>query len=275
MRGYVGEILGTFLLVFFGCGALASALTTDAFAGIGQVALVWGLGIAVAIYVTGSLSGAHLNPAVTLGLWVAKRFPGSHIAGYVLSQCLGSFLACLVLYAIFTDSIVAFEVAQGITRGAPGSEKSAMIFTEFFANPTATAIVGKISVLTAMTAEILGTMVLMLVILAVTDERNAARPKEVTALVIGLTVSLLICLLGPITMACFNPARDLPPRIFAALFGWGSYVFKFNGLGWLIVYVLAPCVGATVGALAYSSILQKLYQPAERQRALKPLKKAA
>lgn len=257
---WVGEFVGTFLLVFFGCGALASAIPTGAFGGIGQVAAVWGIGIAVAIYLTGSLSGAHLNPAVTLGFWAAGQFPARRILPYVVFQCLGSFAACLVLYVIFADSITAFEAANNIVRGQPGSEKTAMIFTEFFANPTAEPLVGNISMTTAMAAEIVGTLVLMLVILCVTDDNNFGRPTEVVAFSIGLTVSLLICLLGPITMACFNPARDLPPRLFTAILGWGSLPFTFNGIGWLTVYVLAPCVGGLSGAILFRTVVKPCYR---------------
>ncbi|MGA2051965.1 MAG: aquaporin, partial [Opitutales bacterium] len=97
----------------------------------------------------------------------------------------------------------------------------------------------------------LGTGILVLVILCSTDARNTSRPGVLTAATIGLTITLLISLLGPLTMAGFNPARDLAPRVFSALAGWGSWPFRANGLGWLVVYVLAPMVGGLVGGMIY------------------------
>src|SRR5271154_1508477 len=100
---FVGESLGTFLLVFFGCGSVATAVLTGAQVGIFQVAIIWGLGIATAIHLTGSLSGAHLNPAVTLTFAVWRGFPRRRVVPYILCQLLGSILAAGVLYLVFAD----------------------------------------------------------------------------------------------------------------------------------------------------------------------------
>src|SRR5471030_672739 len=110
----VGEFFGTFLLVFFGCGSVAAAVLTGAQVGIFQVAIVWGLGIATAIYLTGALSGAHLNPAVTCALATCGRFPTRHVAGYVVAQLAGAFAAAAVLHAVFAGPLIAYEQAHGI-----------------------------------------------------------------------------------------------------------------------------------------------------------------
>lgn len=259
-----GEFVGTFLLVFFGCGSVAAAVLTGAQVGIFQVAIVWGIGIATAIYITGALSGAHLNPAVTCALATAGKFPARRIAGYVTMQMLGAFAAAAVLHALFAGPLQAFESAHGIVRGAAGSEASAMIFGEFFPNlggkPFTDEMRALVSPLAAFAVELVGTAVLVLVILAVTDERNLARPRELTAVTIGLTVTMLISLLAPLTQAGFNPARDLAPRIWSALAGWGAVPFTANGTwGWLIVYVVAPLAGGQVGALVYHAFLRGHY----------------
>src|SRR5215212_11112942 len=93
---FVGEFIGTFVLVFFGCGSVATAVLTGAQVGIFQVAIVWGIGIATAIYVTGSLSGAHLNPAVTCAIATCGSFPSRRVAGYVAAQFAGAFVAAMV-----------------------------------------------------------------------------------------------------------------------------------------------------------------------------------
>src|SRR5690242_6895638 len=105
----IGEFFGTFLLVFFGCGSVCSAVVTGAQVGIFQVAIVWGIGIATAIYLTGSLSSAHLNPAVTIASAAWARFPSRLVIPYVIVQMLGAFVAAAILYAIFGGAIAAYE----------------------------------------------------------------------------------------------------------------------------------------------------------------------
>jgi glycerol uptake facilitator protein len=258
-----GEFLGTFLLVFFGCGSVATAVLTGAQVGIFQVAIVWGIGIATAIYLTASLSGAHLNPAVTIALAAGVRFSWRHVPKYIVAQFAGAFVASVAIFFLYRGSLIAFEHANGIVRGTPGSESSAMIFGEYFPNPGGHPftedIRARVSHLTAIVAEIIGTAILMIVILGSTDERNGSRPKVLTAVTIGLTVTILISLLGPLTMACFNPARDLAPRLFSAMAGWGAVPFTTNGWGWLTVYVVAPIVGALFGGVIYRSMLAPHY----------------
>ena len=127
-RWLVGEFFGTFLLVFFGCGSVCAAVLTGAQVGIFQVAIVWGLGIATAIYLTGSLSGAHLNPAVTLAMAVWGNFPARRIVPYIVVQIVGAFVGAAVLYVIYSGALHVFEQKNGIVRGAPGSELSAKVF---------------------------------------------------------------------------------------------------------------------------------------------------
>lgn len=265
LRDWVlGEFLGTFILVFFGCGAVAAAVLLGAQVGVFQVAIVWGLGVATAIYLTGALSGAHLNPAVTLAMAVFADFPRARVLPYVGLQMLGAFAACAVLFVIFGDALRVYEATHGIVRGAPGSEATAMIFGEFFPNPggqpLTDALREKMSAPAAFFAEVVATAVLVLVIFGVTDERNATRPQLLTPLTIGLTVTLLISLLGPLTMACMNPARDLAPRLFSSLAGWGWIPFTANGHGWLTVYVLAPLLGGLVGGAIYRLLLRPAYR---------------
>jgi glycerol uptake facilitator protein len=260
----VGEFFGTFLLVFFGCGSVAAAVTTGAQVGVFQVAIVWGLGIATAIYLTGALSAAHLNPAVTIAMAVWNRFPASRVAPYITAQMAGAFVAAALLYGCFAGTLAAHERVNSITRGQPGSEASAMVFGEYFPNPGGKPLTPAsretVSHTRALLCEIAGTAVLLLVIFAVTDERNAARPQVLTAATIGLTVTLLISLFGPLTMACFNPARDLAPRVFSSLAGWGGVPFSANGTGWWSVYIVAPIVGGLLGGAVYRLFFKPAYR---------------
>ncbi len=260
---FIGEFWGTFLLVFFGCGSVCAATTMGAQVGVFQVAIVWGLGIATAIYLCGALSGAHLNPAVTVSMAVWAGFPWRRVIPYIVTQLVGAFVGAAVLYFVFGDALRAYEQANGIVRGQPGSEASAMVFGEYFPNPgghpLTTETRQRMSAPAAFGAEVMGTAILLLVIFCVTDERNKARPQVLTAATIGLTVTLLISLLGPLTMACFNPARDFGPRVFSALAGWGCVSFEVNGHGWLTVYIVAPLVGALLGGFLYRFLFKPGY----------------
>ena len=109
-------------------------------------------------------------------------------------------------------------------------------------------------------AEVIGTAVLLLVVFCLTDKQNRARPRGLTAVTIGLPVTLLISLVGPLTMACFNPARDLGPRVFSAFAGWGGVPFQVNGAGWWAVYIVAPVVGGLLGGGIYTAFFKRAYQ---------------
>ncbi|MGJ8634446.1 MAG: MIP/aquaporin family protein [Luteolibacter sp.] len=264
---FVGELLGTFILVFFGCGSVASAVTTGALVGVFQVAIVWGFGIATAIYLTGSLSGAHLNPAVTIAMAVFGDFPKKRVLPYIATQMLGAFISAATIFIIFAQPISHYEAEKGITRGTPSSESSAKVFGEFFPNPGDSGLTRQSDTFlthpSAFAIEVIGTAILLLVIFAVTDPKNKAIPKPLIPLTIGLTVTILICLLGPLTMACFNPARDLAPRIFSSLAGWGKIPFTANGIGWLTVYIIAPILGGLLGGLFYKKVLKPAYRNQE------------
>ena len=260
----IGEFFGTFIFFFFGMGSVCSAVTTGAQVGVFQIAIVWGLGLTTAIYLTGSLSSAHLNPAVTIASAVWARFPKRLVLPYIAVQMLGAFAAAAVLFAIFAGPLRAYENKHGIVRGEPGSEATAMVFGEYFPNPGGKPLTEEsramMSPSAAFGAEVVGTAILILVILCSTDERNAARPQILTAATIGLTVTLLLSLLGPLTMACFNPARDLAPRIFSSLVGWRAVPFQANGIGWLTVYIIAPIVGGLLGGAIYRVFFRTGYR---------------
>ena len=250
-RWFWGELLGTFILVFVGCSTVATAVALGAPMGLVQVALVWGLGLSVAIFLTGGMSGAHLNPAITIAMAVWRDFPMKRVPGYIATQMLAAFLAAGLLYLLYNGSIVAFESASGVTRGEPGSEASAMIFGEFFPNPDGKPLTPaddlRVSHLNACLAEAVGTALLALAIFGFTGKRNESGPGPLTPLAIGITLTVLISLFAPLSQAGFNPARDFAPRVFSALAGWGGIPFSTNGIGWLTVYIVSPIVGALAG----------------------------
>ena len=265
-RALVAEFLGTFLLVFFGCGAVHAAVLTGAQSGLWQVAIVWGIAIMLAIYAVGAVSGAHINPAMTIASAVWRKFPTARVVPYIGAQLAGAFIAAAALFILFEPHIAAKEASKGVVRGQPGSEMTAMCYGEYYPAPgslgdgdepyspeTHAKLQSRMSQGRAFLAEVLGTMILAFVVFAVTDGRNPGSPASGTAPVfIGLTVAVLISVIAPLTQACFNPARDFGPRAFASLAGWGSIALPgFSDLGWLTVYILAPIVGAVLGGGLY------------------------
>jgi glycerol uptake facilitator protein len=264
------EVVGTFLLVFFGCGAVHVAVLTGSLSGLLQPALVWGIGVMIAVYVVGGISGAHINPAITVALALWGRCRWSDVIPYVVGQLAGAFLAAASLYFFYSPLLAEKEGQEKVVRGEPGSEITAMCYGEFFPNPgTADAAKAykqqdseRLSVLvpheTAFALEVLGTLILALVVFAVTDERNVAAPAaRLAPAFIGLTVAILIVVMAPLTQACLNPARDFGPRLFTWLAGWGTIAMPgIRSPGFLTVYILAPVVGAVLGGGLYVRILR-------------------
>jgi glycerol uptake facilitator protein len=262
-RECLAEAVGTYILVLFGVGAVHVAVLAGALHGLLQVAVVWGVAASLAIYVTAGVSGAHINPAITLAMAVWKGFPKSRVLPYVLAQLAGAFAAAATLYLVFGGYLRAFESEHNIVRGAEGSEHSAMVFGEYFPNPgmtdEAAAGAARVSHAQAMAAEGLGTMFLAIFVLALTDARNPARPPAFVAPVaIGVALTMLIIVVAPLTQAGFNPARDFGPRLFAWLAGWGSVAIPGPRGGFFTVYILSPVVGAIVGGGLYQIVLRRL-----------------
>lgn len=253
-REFIGEALGTFVLVLFGCGSVAVSVLFNAHQGLMQVALAWGIGVTLAIYLTRHLSCAHLNPAVSLAMVASGRMSVSKMPVYIVAQFVGAILAGLVLYMLFSPSIMAYEAAHGIVRGSTESVKTAMMFGEYYPNPGTVAIV---SLALAMGAEALGTFLLVLMIFALTEGCNVGRPDNALAPVfIGLTVTSIICLIAPLTQAGLNPARDFGPRLVAWFMGWGDAAFPDHVGGFFHVYILAPLIGGVIAALFFVRVLE-------------------
>lgn len=254
-RELIGEALGTLILTLFGCGSVAVAVLFGEYGSIFQIAIVWGLAVTLAIYVTRHICPAHLNPAVSVAMVVGKRMPASKLAGYLLAQFIGAFIAGGLLLLLFNPSIEAYELAHGIERGTAASVDTARMFGEFYPNP-GDASVATAPMILAVLAELVGTFVLVLFIFCFTEDCNVGRPdSNIAPLFIGLTVSVCITLIAPLTQACFNPARDFGPRIVAWLGGWGSAAFP-DAFGGIFVYFVGPILGGVLATLFFIYVLE-------------------
>jgi aquaporin Z len=223
------EFIGTFWLVFGGCG---SAVLAAAFPGVGigllGVSLAFGLTVMTMAYAIGPVSGCHLNPAVSVGLMLGKRFPGSELLPYIMGQVAGGIAGAGVLYIIASGK-VGFDLAGG-----------------FASNGYAEHSPGGYSLMACLTAEVVLTLVFLVIILGATD-RRAAQGFAPIAIGLGLT---LIHLIGiPVTNLSVNPARSTGPALFVG--GWA--------LQQLWLFWVAPIAGAAIGALTYRAVLEEPY----------------
>lgn len=273
-RQVVAEVFGTFLLIFFGCGAVHAAVLTGAQSGLWQVAIVWGVAIMLATYSIGGVSGAHINPAITLAFALWRGFPKSRVLPFIAGQVAGAMLAAGLLFVLFSPQLAAKEKEKLVTRGEAGSIVTATCYGEYFPNPGSLAAGDEpysvekhsqwrelASPTVAFLAEAFGTVILAFVVFALTDERNRGQPATGQApIFIGLTVSALISVIAPLTQACFNPARDFGPRLFARFAGWGNVALPGQDQwSWLTVYILAPILGAAVGGGLYEFVIRPAY----------------
>lgn len=253
-KEFIGESLGTFILVLFGCGSVAGSVLFGGYQGIFQIAMAWSIGVTLAIFLTRHLSCAHLNPAVSIAMVIGKRMKNHKLPVYLSSQLFGAFLAGLVLYLLFSPSISAYESTHNIVRGTETSIQTAKMFGEYYSQPGGLAVV---SMSLALGAEAFGTFLLVLMIFALTEGCNVGRPDSTLApLFIGLAVGSIISLIAPLTQAGLNPARDFGPRMVAWLMGWRTASFPDQIGGFFWVYILGPVIGGSLAALFFVYILE-------------------
>jgi glycerol uptake facilitator protein len=230
------EFLGTFVLIAFGCGVVASVVLFPDKGGFTNITIAWGLGVVFGIYIAGNISGAHLNPAVTVALAVFRGFSWVKVLPYCAAQTLGAFAAAAMVFANYRP---------GFLQNDPGLEKTAGIFTTFPAFPS--------SLWPGFLDQVIGTALLLLLIFALSDERNHL-PGNLTPMLVGLVVVAIGMSFGSLHGYAINPARDLGPRLFVALAG-----FRNNGLtdgsGIFLVPIAAPLIGGVLGGAAYDRLI--------------------
>ncbi len=238
---FLAEFLGTLVLILFGTGCVAMVVLFGSNppipgevvkGGYTNIVLGWGLAVTFGIYIAGTISGAHLNPAVTLAMAATKRMPWSKVPHYILAQFLGAFVGAALVFAVYYPKWMVAD---------PGLDHSAGVFCTFPAVP---------GFWPGFFDQVVGTALLLGMILAVVDKLNALPGSNLAPLIIGLIVVAIGISFGGMNGYAINPARDLGPRLFTVLAG-----FKNNGLTdgpsvWLPP-VIGPIVGGLLGAFAY------------------------
>ena len=247
-REAAAEFLGTFILIAFGVGVVAqTVLSKNANGSYLGINIGWGLAVMLGVYASAGISGAHLNPAVTIALAARRGFPWAKVPAYVLAQMLGAFVASAVVYATYADAFRAFD---GGVRQIDGALGTAGIFATY-PQPYLTLIGGFVD-------QLVGTALLAIGILAVTDQSNNAPPRWMAPVLVGGIVVAIGVAFGFNAGYAINPARDLGPRLFTAVAGWGGGVFTAGG-GWWWVPVAAPIFGAVVGVVLYDVLIVHHY----------------
>jgi aquaporin Z len=224
MKAYAAELVGTFWLVLGGCGsAVLAAAFPDVGIGLLGVSLAFGLTVLTMAFAIGHISGCHLNPAVSVGLWAGGRFPAQKLLPYVIAQVVGAVLAGGVLYLVASGK-VGFDVSAGFASNGYGEHSP-----------------GGYSLFAALVAEVVMTMMFLVVILGATDRRA---PAGLAPIAIGLCLTLIHLISIPVTNTSVNPARSTGVAVYAG--GWA--------LAQLWLFWVAPIAGAALGAAVYRFI---------------------
>jgi len=240
----IAEFLGTMILILFGNGVVAMVVLFDK-GGYTNITLGWGLAVTMGIYIAGRISGAHLNPAVTLAVAIFRGFSWKKVLPYSLAQIGGAFFAAAVVFWNYRLQFLSVD---------PTLERTAGVFTTFPAFPA--------QPLAGLVDQIIGTALLLMMIFAITDERNTPPGSNMAPLMIGLIVVAIGMAFGGVHGYAINPARDFGPRLFTVIAG-----FRNNGLtdGSFVFWVpiVGPLIGGVIGAAAYDVAIRKYLPKAE------------
>ncbi|MFI2628788.1 MIP/aquaporin family protein [Streptomyces collinus] len=259
----LAEFLGTFVLIAFGCGVVAMAVAalpgsgrtegpTVFFLGAGDWLLItwgWAMAVILGIYVAGGVSGAHINPAVTLAFAVRRKFPWVKVVPYWVSQVLGALAGAALVYAVYHDAINAFDDAMEGPKTNGHTLASFSIFATFPAPYFNGGVWGPL------VDQIVGTAFLVMLVVAIIDLRNTAVKANLGPLVIGFVVAAIGMSFGANAGYAINPARDFGPRLFTWMAGWedlafpGSLAGAFSDYWW--IPIVGPLVGGVIGVLVY------------------------
>jgi glycerol uptake facilitator protein len=237
------EFAGTMILILFGCGVVAQVVASKGTLGDhDSIAWAWGLGVVLGVYTAARISGAHLNPAVTLALAAFRGFPWRKVAPFAAAQTLGAFVAALIVRWNYSEVIAAIDPRHTIaTQG---------IFSTLPGNGTL-----PVSPWGALRDQIIGTAILLFLILAVTDLRNNAPVAYLAPFIVGLIVVAIGMAWGTDAGYAINPARDFGPRLASFFTGYGGAFSDQNGFPYFWVPIVGPVIGGLLGAAAYDLLI--------------------
>ncbi|RVE67229.1 hypothetical protein OJAV_G00115380 [Oryzias javanicus] len=250
VRECLAESLGVYVLILFGCGSAAQVTTSEERSGqYLSINLGFALGVTFGVFVSRGVSGAHLNPAVSLSLCVLGRHPWLKLPFYVVFQLLGAFLAAATVALQYHDAIRSYA---GGRLTVTGPRATAGIFSTYPAD--------YLSLWGGVVDQVIGTAALLLCLLALGDQRNTSIPDGLQPVLVGSLVLVIGVSMGSNCGYPLNPARDLGPRLFTYIAGGGADVFRAGG-GWWWVPIVGPCAGALLGTLVYQLMVEVHHPP--------------
>lgn len=254
VRVGLAELLCTYVMMVFGLGSVAQVVTGQGvFGQYLSINLGFGLGVAMGVHVGGKVSGAHMNAAVSFTMCTFGRLAWKMLPVYVFAQLWGSFLAAGTVYAVYYEAIHDY---CGGNLTVTGEKATAGIFATYPA-PYLSLVGGFID-------QVLGTAMLLLSLMALSDQRNKPPPAGSEPVAVGLLVLLIGISLGSNSGYAINPTRDIAPRVFTAIAGWGADVFR-AGNGWWWVPLVAPLIGGVLGAGFYKALVEMHHSPLSEQ----------
>ncbi len=277
-KEFFAEFLGTLVLMVFGLAVNAQVSLGDQEYGTYlSINLGWGLAVVFGVYVAGGITGAHINPAVTLALAVNREFPWSKVLPYMAAQFIGAFLASALIYVVYLEAIDADEIARAqeivVEENAEeSSEGAAQVMTVTAEDPPPRTLKTAgiwatyprqfstrrwISNWSGFLDQVVGTALLLLCICALTDERNIAPKSNMAPLLIGAVVLMIGMSMGANCAYAINPARDFSPRLFTWLAGWGGQVFRSPNTTWYLVPIIGPFLGGIIGVQLYRLMISR------------------
>lgn len=302
-REFAAELLGTFVLMAFGLGVNAQVTLGRSTAEIpaasvdgAQVALTqyahgdylsinvgWGLAVLLGVYVAGGITGAHINPAVTLAMAYRRELPWSKVVPFIAAQMLGSFIASAMIYAVYREAIVAVEAqsepaAVDVAMPAHGdgeepllpepvlvADEDAAAEHQLFTSaiwstyPREFTDGSRLSNWSGFLDQVVATALLLLCICAITDSRNLAPTSNLGPLAIGSIVFMIGLGFGSNCGYAINPARDFSPRLFTWCAGWGNQVFLVPNNTWYLIPIVGPLLGGVLGVVAYDQLIRRFH----------------
>jgi len=265
---YAAEFLGTFVLIAFGTAVVAMYVMALPLSGRGAgittnadwllICFGWGMAVVFGVYVAGGVTGAHINPAVSVAFAAFGRFPWSKVPGYVVAQVAGAMAGAALVYMTYRDAIQAFEAENGVVRDGGDATVGVFVtgpagyFTDYW-GPFIT--------------EVVGTAFLLLIIFAVVDLMNLPPKANLAPLIIGLGVFAIGMSFGANSGYAINPARDFGPRLIAWMMGWGDAAFpgaqgNLDAYWW--VPIVGPLIGAVIGAAIYKFVIEDVLKARQK-----------
>ncbi|KAI7795916.1 aquaporin-3b [Triplophysa rosa] len=255
MRQALAECLGTLILVMFGCGAVAQLVLSGGSHGMFlTVNFAFGFAATLGILICGQVSGGHINPTVTFSLCLLGREPWRKFPVYFLGQTLGAFLGSGIIFGMYFDAL--WDYGQG-SLVVVGDNATAGIFATYPSK--------HLTLLNGFFDQMIGTAALIVCILAIIDPYNNPVPRGLEAFTVGFVVLVIGLSMGFNSGYAVNPARDLGPRLFTALAGWGSEVFTASSF-WSLVPIFAPFIGAVIGVMVYQLMVGYHVEGEERDK---------